>query len=170
MKRPGQLKRTPLPEGVIPLARGTELKRSKGIGQSNALHPSRGLAARSPVRAKLYRLVRAPAVRDAVEANRPCEVGEVLGVAGVNRTKAGNIFAPCHEWPSRGHDGWGFHHRRKASAGGSDRNRANLIWSCEPCNELVEVEPRMVREATGWALIVREGDPEWAALGRRADP
>lgn len=162
--RRSPLKRTALPPGVTPLKRGAELKRNKGIARSKAAHPGNSLAPRSKATAKLYRLERVPAVRESIEANRPCEVGEILGRAG---------FGPdgyrCHGLPRRGHDGWGFHHRRKASAGGSDRIGPNALWCCAACNGAIEDYPRSVRELTGTALVVREGDPEWTSLGRRAD-
>lgn len=48
-------------------------------------------------------------------------------------------------------------------------NEANLIPACNWSNEWVEDRPRLVRELFGDRLVVREGDPEWEALGKRND-
>lgn len=64
---------------------------------------------------------------------------------------------------------WGpltFQHRRKASAQGAyvEANGATL---CAGHNRWVEDEPDAAKLADSY-LVVREGDPEWEQLGRRA--
>ena len=58
-----------------------------------------------------------------------------------------------------------YHHRRKASAGGAYivENGATL---CADHNVWVEDNPVTARRL---GLVVREGDPEWQQLGRRAN-
>jgi hypothetical protein len=163
-------RKTPLPKGVTPIARGAELKAGKALAKSKSAHPGGSglrrtpLAKRSAKTAEVYAMERSPAVRQAIEDNRPCEVGEILGVAGFDAASW-----VCREWPRRGSEGWGFHHRRKASAGGSNRIGPNALWCCPNCNEAVEEYPADVRALTGSQLVVREGDPEWPVLGRRGD-
>lgn len=65
----------------------------------------------------------------------------------------------CTVWPS------GLHHVRKRSAAGALMNPANVLASCSACNAgWVEDNPLLAHEA---GLVVREGDPEWDALGAR---
>jgi hypothetical protein len=64
-----------------------------------------------------------------------------------------------------------FHHRRKAGAGGAYtvENGATL---CEFHNGHVEDNPDMYVGDGAFAylrLVVREGDPDWEELGRRAN-
>lgn len=59
------------------------------------------------------------------------------------------------------------HHRRKAGAGGS-WSMENLVTLCAGHNGWVEDEPDDARDIFGTTLVVREGDPEWEELGRRA--
>ena len=66
-------------------------------------------------------------------------------------------------------DCWGpltFQHRRKASAQGA-YVRANGATLCAGHNRWVENEPDAAVELDPY-LVVREGDPEWEQLGRRA--
>lgn len=63
----------------------------------------------------------------------------------------------------------GMHERRKSSSGGSRLNLDNLVPACNWSNGFVESEPHLMRELFGDRFVVREGDPEWEALGRRAD-
>jgi hypothetical protein len=69
------------------------------------------------------------------------------------------------------------HHRRKAIEGGSDRGE-NLMLGCFSCNQAVEdlagrmrVTSEHLHDSRGMPrCVVREGDPEYADLGRKADP
>lgn len=64
-----------------------------------------------------------------------------------------------------------FGHRRKASAGGA-YVPANGWATCSAHNQWVENQPdaaRAVGGETPWWLCVREGDPDWDQLGRRAN-
>lgn len=63
------------------------------------------------------------------------------------------------------HRGTELHHRRKRSSTGALAEPANVLVSCHEGNQLVEAYPV---EAHRVDLVVREGDPEWAALGARA--
>lgn len=84
-----------------------------------------------------------------------CEVGPVLALAGFRPVCVDRIG--------------GLHERRKRSASGSLEVAANLIPACNPCNGAVEtIGAATLRAATGAALVVREGDEEWDALGVRA--
>lgn len=61
------------------------------------------------------------------------------------------------------------HHRRKASSAGA-YTVENLAELCVGHNSRLETDAdlaELVREHRPW-LIVREGDPEWHQLGRRA--
>lgn len=58
------------------------------------------------------------------------------------------------------------HHRRKAGAGGA-YSMANLVTLCAGGNVDVEDRPAFYREHFP-QLVVRESDPEWESLGRRA--
>ena len=63
------------------------------------------------------------------------------------------------------------HHRRKAAAGGA-YVEANLATLCTYHNGLIEDEPSWFVDGgqfAGLGLVVREGDPEWSELGRRAN-
>lgn len=63
-----------------------------------------------------------------------------------------------------------FGHRRHASAGGAYVSE-NGITLCVGHNGWCEDEPDAARALGGetpWWLVVREGDPEWEALGRKA--
>lgn len=57
------------------------------------------------------------------------------------------------------------HHLRKASSGGA-YSLENLVALCEFHNGWVEDHPQA---ATQLGLVVREGDPAWQSLGRRAN-
>lgn len=64
---------------------------------------------------------------------------------------------------------WGpltYHHRRKAGAAGA-YTEANGATLCAGHNRWVEDEPDAARLVLPH-LVVREGDPEWPELGRRA--
>jgi hypothetical protein len=56
------------------------------------------------------------------------------------------------------------HHRRKASAGGR-YSASNLVAVCAGCNGAMESDADLARWAHEVGLVVRRGDPEWAALG-----
>ncbi len=58
------------------------------------------------------------------------------------------------------------HHRRKASAAGS-YTFENLVAVCQGHNEALESDADLAKWARTVGLVVREGDPEWASLGRR---
>lgn len=100
---------------------------------------------------------RIPLIKQLIEAGFGCEIGPVLTHYGLTEARrcTGRIE--------------GLHERRKRSAGGSLTNRDNLIPSCNFCNSFVEEEPELIRELTGDDLVVRAGDPEWEALGKRND-
>jgi hypothetical protein len=99
--------------------------------------------------------VRAPQVRALRAAGARCELGPVIAAAGGRSGCTGRVE--------------GMHERRKRSAGGSLVNPRNLMASCNRCNSFVECEPKQIRELTGTALVVREGDAEWDELGARSD-
>lgn len=60
-----------------------------------------------------------------------------------------------------------YQHRRKASAQGA-YNVANGATLCWFHNGWVETEPDAAKLADPY-LVVRDGDPEWEQLGRRAE-
>lgn len=85
-----------------------------------------------------------------------CEVCRLLESAGVETS-----------YGSRPHYGGELHHRRKRSSSGALADRANVLISCHEGNALVERYPERAR-SIGTALVLREGDAEWEALGSRA--
>ena len=176
MKPPGQLRRKkPLrstPDNVVPASKLDALRRAKAEARGRAAHPGGSglrrtpLARRSPDRVAFMAGTRAPAVRSAIEARRPCEVGVVLRSARLMRVGSTCLGRPSEDGPN---EGWGFHERRKRSSAGSLINPRNLLWACPRCNGFVEAEPALMRAHFGTALVVREGDQEWDGLGKRAD-
>lgn len=126
------------------------LKRSE-MRRSGALAP------RSDKRRKHMAEERVPLVKALIEAGFGCEIGPVFAEAGIpNPDCSGHIQ--------------GMHERRKSGQGGSRTNRYNLVPACNSCNSLVEtVGNDLLREVTGDALVVIEGDPEWERLGARHD-
>lgn len=60
------------------------------------------------------------------------------------------------------------HHRRKANSRGA-YVEANLVTLCAGHNDDIEDLPAYYRQTFGTWLVVREGDPEWEALGERAN-
>lgn len=60
----------------------------------------------------------------------------------------------------------GLHHLRKLGQGGALTLRANVMGSCNPCNDWVEDNPD---DALDLGLVVLEGDPRWNDLGTRAE-
>lgn len=60
----------------------------------------------------------------------------------------------------------GLHHLRKQGQGGARVLRANVMPSCNPCNDWVEDHPTA---ALDLRLVVLEGDPRWNDLGKRAE-
>lgn len=62
-----------------------------------------------------------------------------------------------------------FHHRRKAGAGGA-YSIANGMTLCQLHNGRVEDDPWDYEDSVidGRHVVVRERDPEWTSLGRRA--
>lgn len=136
------LNRAPIRRGDPPPSAGAQLRRT-------------ALRSRSRKRSDFMRDVRAPQVRALRAAGARCELGPVIAAAGGASGCTGHVE--------------GLHERRKRSAGGSLVNPRNLMASCNRCNSFVECEPALIRELTGTALVVREGDPEWVALGKRAD-
>lgn len=64
---------------------------------------------------------------------------------------------------------WSFHHRRKASDQGA-YVVANGLTLCIGHNRWVEDEPDLARDLDVTpSLVVRQGDPEWESLGKRAN-
>lgn len=57
------------------------------------------------------------------------------------------------------------HHRRKDGQGGA-YTAANLVAACAHHNDQLEADAGLAAWAHGVGLVVRQGDPEWAALGR----
>lgn len=57
------------------------------------------------------------------------------------------------------------HHRRKDGRGGA-YTVANLVTACAHHNDQLEGDADLAAWAHGVGLVVRQGDPEWAALGR----
>lgn len=108
---------------------------------------------RSPQRARQMREVRVPMVEQANESTG-CQVCPILARA--------RIYLGCSGVVG------GMHERRKSSSGGSRENPANLLAACNLSNDFIEDQPELVREHFGTELVVREGDPEWEALGERA--
>lgn len=136
------MKRSGPPQRRTPLSQGAPLARGGRL---------RGRSGKATGEAATRRAMPVPTV---------CEVGEILAAAGLDYG--------CRGAGARGWPGWGWHERRKASSGGSKTNPVNLVWSCAVCNGAIEDHPAEVRAATGDLLVVREGDPGWAELGRRA--
>lgn len=101
------------------------------------------------------RTVRIPTIETMVAEGRSCEVCPLLASIGFETHCAGRIE--------------GLHERRKSGAGGSRVNEANLVPACNWGNTAVEDHAGPVRDLLGDRLVVREGDPEWERLGRRAD-
>lgn len=142
-----------------PLQRRTPLK-----AMSNPSPVSERRAARSRELAKM-------------KTGGPCQVRPYL-VHGIRRllmearendakALARALFACTGQGSTR-------HHVRKQSAQGSD-GPDNLVLCCAFCNGLIEDRPAVMRWLSetlaaelGWRrLVVREGDDEWLALGRR---
>lgn len=98
---------------------------------------------------------RRPRIERLVAAGLGCLIGPLLDDAGLEPECARRIE--------------GLHERRKRSAGGSLVNGENLIPACNWCNGWIEDNPAAARDLFGTALVVREGDLEWEALGARAD-
>jgi hypothetical protein len=100
---------------------------------------------------------RIPLIKALIAAGIGCEIGPVFAEAGLfNPDCSGQIQ--------------GMHERRKSGQGGSRVNQFNLIPACNSCNGLVEtIGNTLLRERTGDALVVIEGDEEWERLGVRGD-
>lgn len=77
----------------------------------------------------------------------------------------GDIIAPLDPGHRCVRRHQGLHHLRKTGQGGARVLRANVMGSCNPCNDWVEDHPDLAREA---GLVVLEGNPLWDSLGRRA--
>lgn len=131
----------------------TPLKRTKGLDRTSSLKRT-PLRSRSKKREEFMSSHRVPEVKAMISAGRKCEVGPILEGAGITDAPT------CRKKIE------GLHERRKRSSGGSLVNPANLIPSCNPCNGFIEDEPDICHEL---GLVVREGDSEWEALGRRND-
>lgn len=134
-----------------PLKR-TEMKRKVPVNTDRK--PRAPLAQRSKKRTKHMRGERAPQVKALIEAGARCEVCPILQAAGIP-IRCGGVIGGLHE-------------RRKSSSGGSRSAPANTLPACNHGNGFLEDEPALVRERTGTALVVREGDPEFEELGARA--
>lgn len=98
---------------------------------------------------------RIPLVRKLIAGGVKCAICPALRMAGVPTPSCPGVQ--------------GLHERRKSSSGGSRLNLANLVPACNWSNGFIESEPHLVRELFGDRFVVREGDPEWVVLGRRAD-
>lgn len=134
------------------MKRGGPLKRTSTISSGQRAP----LRSRSAKRSKVMRETRAPQVRELIESGVRCQVSPILERAGIRLLRCGGQITGLHE-------------RRKRSSGGSLVNPENTIPACSWCNGFIEDEPELVRELTGTALVVREGDPEWGDLGSRND-
>lgn len=142
MKRSGPPKRkTPL-ESKSRLQSGGELKRTP-------------IKRRSAKREALYAEHRRPLIQSLNDRGVGCLICPLLREAGLATRCGGGIE--------------GMHERRKRSAGGSLVNPANLIPACNWSNGWIEDNPAEARDLFGTALVVREGDPEYEALGARED-
>jgi hypothetical protein len=156
MKRGGPMKRSPMKRGDSQLQRSS-MKRTGGPDRSGELKRT-PMKQRSTKRAEFMREDRVPRIEAMVKDGRGCEIGPELsrlGVRLVRRHCKGGIE--------------GLHERRKRSAGGSLTNDDNLVPACNYCNGWIEDNPDTVRELTGTQFVVREGDDEYEALGKRAD-
>lgn len=143
------MKRSPL-KRKAPLKSGSSLK---GGGQLKRTP----IANRSKARQAHMKTQRAPAVKAMVESGVKCEIRPVLEQLGITTQCMGEIS--------------GLHERRKSSTGGSRVNPDNLIPACSWCNGFLEDAVGEDREKIESSrLVVRlETDPEWEALGKRAD-
>lgn len=159
MKRSGPPKRkTPLRakkglERGEPLKSKSELKRKTPLEGGSELARTE-LAPRSDKRKQLMADERVPTIKAMQAEGRRCEIGPTL----IHYA----MIAPseCHGRIE------GLHELRKRSAGGSLVNPDNLIPSCNRCNGWVEDNPE---DAYVLGFVVREGDDDWEALGRRND-
>lgn len=133
--------------------------------------------ARKPLRARSVKQaddsVRQASVRAEVfarDGNR-CVVEQFKGtrqsVTIGNRSRSPVLTLPDITLPAcRGQLTFG--HRRHAGAGGAYVT-ANGACVCEGCNEHCANNADDMRAIFGTRLIVREGDPEWDELGRKAN-
>lgn len=129
-------------------------RRQRGLERGQGLRRTGRIAPRSKARTTQQAEVRVPMIEQMVAAGRRCEVCPQLLALGIALRCSGRIQ--------------GLHERRKAGAGGSRQNPANLVPACNLGNGWIEDEPELARQL-GTALVVRESDPEWESLGRRAD-
>lgn len=137
------------------MKRGGPLKRTGSLNRGSSQLKRTPLKQRSEKRSKLMKEERVPLIQALVKAGFSCEIGPVLDHHGIAES------VNCRNKIE------GLHELRKRSAGGSLVNRNNLIPACIPCNGWVEDYPAVAHEL---GLVVREGDPEWDALGARNDP
>lgn len=135
------------------MKRSGPLKRTPLARGSSQLSRATPLRPRSTKRSSFMAQTRAPAVAELAEAGARCQIAPVLLAGGIRPIRCSGGVEGLHE-------------RRKRSSGGSLVTAANLIPACNWCNGWVEDHPT---EAHELELVVREGDPEWAELGRRAE-
>lgn len=134
--------------------------RRKGLG-SGARSPGsapqrpRALRSRSPAAAG-RQASRVALVRELVAAGVRCEIGHVVAAAGIAPFRCTGRIGGIHE-------------RRKRSSSGSVSIGRNLIPACNWCNGWVEDNAGPARDLFGSWLVLREGDPEWEALGIRSE-
>jgi len=140
----------------VNLERRTPLKRTGFKAKDSATWRTRSpLRQRSERRAREMRTQRVPEVQRLNAEGVTCQVCPVLQCLGIRTHCARKIS--------------GLHERRKSSSGGSRENPANLVPACSWGNGYIEDAVGRDRGLIEMSsLVVRQRDPEWDSLGRRA--
>lgn len=125
------------------------LKRTQSLGRGAVEKTRTRLNPISAKRSQKMREGKAQLLRLIEERGNRCQVSPSFNVIGVTTPNCRNVAE-------------GRHHLRKQSDQGSDED-ANVLLSCNPCNDMIEDRPMLAITA---GLVVRQGDPRWGELGR----
>lgn len=129
-----------------PVNRGSELKRTPFKRKAPAPAKARSaVRARSAKREKVYREVRVPIIRAAMDAGQLCEAA--ASIASVDLAAAMRCQIRAVDW----------HEVKTRGRGGSITDAANRLWACRRCHDWIDGNPALARVA---GVVLNSWDPD----------
>lgn len=129
-----------------PVNRRSKLKRTPFKRKPPAsAKPRSALRHRSAGRAKVYREVRVPIIRAAVDAGQLCEAA--ASIASVDLAAAMRCQIRAVDW----------HERKPRGRGGSIVDVGNQVWVCRQCHDWIGDNPTLARAA---GVVLNSWDPD----------
>ena len=137
-----------------PLKRSGKLRRSSSLRQTHGLRPGKApkpVSDRKAAERREAHDVRFKYLRD----NPWCQIGEAMAASPDPKIRQ------LYRKTCRGRAD-AIHEKQKRSAGGSISDPANFASACNPCNDLMEDEPKVARSIGmviwAWEVVSDEND------------